>query len=119
MKTFEDLKVYQHAFEFTVDIFSLTRNPPLTKNIANQLERASLSISNNIAEGFESQSNRQFIRFLYVAKGSCGECRNLLAVANRLNQIDSQLHEKLKRETVGISKQLSNFIKYLRKSGIE
>lgn len=118
MKTFEDLEVYRKAFDFCIQIFKLTSNNKINKNIANQLERAALSISNNIAEGFELQSNKQFVRFLYISKGSCGECRNILAVAHKLNQVSTETFNKLKKEAIDISKQLSNFIKYLEKSEI-
>lgn len=118
MKTFEDLEVYRKAFDFTIEVFKLTKNNTVNRNIANQLERASLSISNNISEGFELQSNKQFVKFLYISKGSCGECRNILAVANKLNQVSDELYNKLKIEAIDISKQLSNFIKYLEKSEI-
>ena len=118
MKSFEDLEVYQKAFEFSVTIFNLTNQNNINKNIVNQLERAALSISNNIAEGFELQSNKQFIKFLYIAKGSCGECRNLLAIGYRINQINKEEYNKLKSESLDISKQLSNFINYLKRSNI-
>lgn len=111
MKTFEDLEVYPKVFDFTIEIFKLTKK----YNITNQLERTSLSISKNISEGFELQSNRQFIKFLYSSKSSCGECINIIAVANKLNQISDELYNKLKIEAIDISKQLSNFIKYLEK----
>lgn len=83
-KTFEEIEVYQKAQKFAINIFRLTESSKINKNIIYQLERASLSIFNNIAEGFELQSNKQLIKFLFIAKGSCGECRNLLAIANKL-----------------------------------
>ena len=119
MKSFEDLEIYIKSFDFTILIFELTSRKLINQNIVNQLERASLSISNNIAEGFELQSNRQFVKFLYIAKGSCGECRNLLAVANKLNQIEDNKYKELKNSAIEISKQLANFIKYLKKSEIQ
>ena len=119
MKSFEDLDIYMKSFDFAVVIFELTSKKNINKNIVNQLERAAISISNNIAEGFELQSNRQFVKFLYIAKGSCGECRNLLAVANKLNQIEDYKYLELKNNAIEISKQLANFIKYLKKSEIQ
>ena len=118
MKTFENLEVYKIAFEFTISVFKLSEKNKINYNIVNQLERAALSIPNNISEGFELQSNKQFIKFLYIAKGSCGECRNLLAITNRLGQISSDDYVNLKTQSIEISKQLSNFIKYLNKSEI-
>ena len=119
MKSFEDLEVYKKSFDFTVSIFELTNKTSINRNIVNQLERASLSISNNIAEGFELQSNKQFVKFLYISKGSCGECRNLLSVAYKLKQIKKKKYEVLKNNAIEISKQLANFIKYLKKSEIQ
>ena len=119
MKTFEELEVYTKSFNFTISVFGLTNLNTINKNIVYQLERAALSISNNIAEGFELQSNKQFVKFLYIAKGSCGECRNLLSVANKLNQIEEKTYSKLKNEAIEISKQLANFIKYLKNSDIQ
>ena len=116
MKTFEDLEVYQKALDFTIIIFKLTNDKAINRNIVCQLERASLSISNNIAEGFELQSNRQFVKFLYIAKASCGECRNLLTVTHKLEQIET--YNDLKTKSLEVSKQLANFIKYLKNSEI-
>ena len=118
MKAFEDLEAYKVAFEFTIQVFKLTEKTKINYNIANQLERAALSIPNNISEGFELQSNKQFIKFLYITKSSCGECRNLLAITNRLEQINKDDYISLKNQCIDISKQLSNFIKYLNKSEI-
>lgn len=118
MKKFEDLEVYLKSFDFGVSIFKLTEKRNINKNIASQLERASLSISNNISEGFELQSNKQFVKFLYIAKGSCGECRNLLAIAEKLKQIEEKEYMKFRNDAIEISKQLSNFINYLKKSEI-
>ncbi len=119
MKTFEDLEVYQKALDFTVVIFKLTNTKAINRNIIYQLERASLSISNNISEGFELQSNKQFVKFLYIAKASCGECRNLLTVMYRLEQIEIQTYNDLKTKSIEVSKQLANFIKYLKNSDIQ
>jgi four helix bundle protein len=118
MKKFEDLEVYQKSLDFTVEIFQLTEKSSINVNIKNQLERAALSIPNNISEGFELQSNRQFVKFLYYSKGSSGECRNILNVIHRINQIDTKKYNGLKNKTLQISKQLANFIKYLQKNDI-
>lgn len=119
MKRFEELEVYQKAISFTIEIFKLTENSSINYNIKNQLERAALSIPNNIAEGFELQSNKQFIKFLYISKGSCGECRSLLTVCHIMKIIDDKSFDILNEKAIDISKQLSNFIKYLKNSTIE
>ena len=64
MKRFEDLEVYQKAFEFSIKIYTLTSSKTFDYNIKNQIQRAVVSIPLNIAEGFELQSNKQFVKFL-------------------------------------------------------
>lgn len=116
--SFEDMQVYQKAMEFIVDIYRLTiDNIDLTKDFAirDQLRRASLSITNNIAEGFERESKKEFIRFLYISKGSAGECRNILNVIQLLGYINQNDYQKYRQDIVEISKQLGNYIKYLKK----
>lgn len=116
--SFEDMQVYQKAMEFIVNIYRLTiDNIDLTKDFAirDQLRRASLSITNNIAEGFERESKKEFIRFLYISKGSAGECRNILNVIQLLGYINQNDYQKYRQDIVEISKQLGNYIKYLKK----
>lgn len=96
----------------------MTERSSLNRNLQNQLERAALSIPNNIAEGFELQSNKQFVRHLYIAKGSCGECRNSLRILTEIGNEEKDKIIELEAETRDISKQLANFIKYLKNSEI-
>ena len=76
-KSFEDFEVFQDARELTILIYSLTRSGPISRDLAlvNQMRRAAISILSNIAEGFEPETDAEFIRGLYVSKGSCGELR--------------------------------------------
>ena len=73
MKRFEDLEIYQKAFEFSIKIYKITSSKTFDYTIKNQIQRAAISIVLNIAEGFELQSNKQFVKFLYISKGSSGE----------------------------------------------
>lgn len=68
---------------------------------------------NNIAEGFERQSNAEFKQYLYIAKGSCGEVRSMLHLAKELQMIEETEHKLLSADAECISKMLSNFIKTL------
>ena len=70
----------------------------------------------NIAEGFERGSNKEFIQFLFIAKGSAGEVRSQLYVALDLGYIEKDIFEELNTELITISQQLSGFLKYLRSS---
>lgn len=112
-ENFENFKVYQLTLILTKNIFELLSNEALQKEfeLYNQLKRAILSISNNIAEGSEYNSNIQFVRFLKYAKGSCAEVRNMLNICEKIYQIDV---EQLQKDCKEISVQLSKFIDYLK-----
>lgn len=116
-KTFEDLEVYKKSISFTVKVFELIKSEKINREFAlnDQLKRATLSISNNIAEGFERESDKEFIRFLYFAKASAGEVRNILNVLNETKLIASESYQDLRFLVIEISKQLSNYIKFIKR----
>lgn len=115
--SFEDFEVYKATIQFTVEIFELLRKDRFKKEwtFTDQLKRATLSISNNIAEGFERETDKELIRFLYFSKGSAGEVRNIINVLKAVKYITPEEADVLKNDIVGISKQLSNYIKYVKK----
>ena len=79
----------------------------------NQIRRASISIMNNIAEGFERKGNKEFRNFLYIAKGSCAEVRSMLYLCIDLNYLNKNLTQKLIEDTIEISRLLPGLIKTL------
>lgn len=83
--TFEELPVWQAAIEFALKLFDFTNKADSRGcgDTKNQLERACVSISNNIAEGFERGTTVELIHFLYISKGSSGECRSMLRLCER------------------------------------
>ncbi len=115
---FEKFPVYLKTIDFTVDIFQMLENENLRKEFAvsDQLKRATLSISNNIAEGSEYNNNKQFIRFLWIAKGSSAEVRNMLYILLRLKKITEDDFKQLSDNCFEISKELYHFIKYLERN---
>ncbi|RRQ50402.1 four helix bundle protein [Maribacter algicola] len=113
IQRFEDLVVWQKAQDLAVLVY---QNFTDSKDFGfrDQITRASVSISNNIAEGFERSSNSDFKRFLYFSLASNSELRSMLYLAKRLNYIDSDLALKLINETNEISKMLYSFIKSMK-----
>ncbi|MDQ5953131.1 MAG: hypothetical protein QG551_359, partial [Patescibacteria group bacterium] len=102
----------QKSKELTLLIYSNFKNCK-DFSFKNQIERASISVMNNIAEGFERQTNKEFKNFLYIAKGSCGEVRSMLGIAMDLNYIQKVEFGKLEDKSIEISKLLSGLIKTL------
>jgi len=115
-KTFEDLKVWQDTREFVKSIYKLTSSNKFAKDfgLKDQIQRAAVSIMNNIAEGFERNNNKEFIIFLKYSKGSAGEIRSMLYVALDLDYINKSTFEEYYTNAIRIITQISNFIKYLK-----
>ena len=113
---FEELEVWKLTRKFVTRIYEITNNDNFKKDFAlrDQIRKASISIISNISEGFERQSNLEFIRFLYIAKASAGETRAQLYIASDLKYIDKKDFELLISESEKISKSISGFIKYLK-----
>ena len=114
-KSFEEINSWQKARVFTKEIYQITERLNLKKDFdfVRQIRRASLSISSNIAEGFERNTDKEFIHFLYIAKASAGEVRSQLYLALDLDYITKKEFEELLEAITEISKLLSGFIKYL------
>jgi len=112
IEKFEDIIAWQKANELTMLIYKSFLNNK-DYGFKDQIQRASVSIMNNIAEGFERKSNKELKYFLFIAKGSCGEVRSMLYLALSLGYISKESYEKYYNSTVEISKLLSGFIKTL------
>jgi len=109
---FEDIIAWQKSKELTKLIYSKFAESK-DYSFRDQIQRASVSIMNNIAEGFERKSNNEFKYFLYISKGSCGEVRSMLLLAYELNKISIADYQEMKLLSEEISKMLSGFIKTL------
>ncbi|MGQ1784437.1 MULTISPECIES: four helix bundle protein [unclassified Saccharicrinis] len=112
IERFEDIKAWQKAKGLTVQIYK-ELSESRDYSFKDQIQRASVSIMNNIAEGFERQGNKEFRYFLYVAKGSCAEVRSMLYLVSELQMIEESKCNELRDLTIEISKMLSGLIKTL------
>jgi four helix bundle protein len=107
---FEDLPVWRDAIELAVRIFDFTSRSQFKGlyDLKGQLERASVSISNNIAEGFERGTTQGLITFLYISRGSSGETRSALRFCDRLKRfadLKSEIADLIQR-AISVSRQL-------------
>jgi len=109
---FEDIVVWQKSMTITIDIYKLF-DTCKDFGFRDQIQRTSVSIMNNIAEGFERRTNNEFKHFLFIAKGSCGELRSMLYLAKETGKISETDFIKFYNSSVEISKMLSGFIKKL------
>lgn len=115
LSSFEEIISWKKARLFNHKIYLVTENQTFRKDfdLARQLRRASVSITSNIAEGFERNTDKEFMYFLYIAKASAGEVRSQIYLAFDLNYISREIFDNLLFEITEISKLLGGFIKYL------
>ncbi len=113
--SFEEINSWQKSRIFNKRLYQITENSNFKKDFdfIRQIRRASISISSNIAEGFERNTDKEFIYFLYVAKASARKVRSQLYLAFDLEYITKEEFETLLESVTEISKLLSGFIKYL------
>src|SRR6266566_3739009 len=109
-KSFEDLPVWKDAIELAEGVFALTDKPCFRghSGTRNQLENAAVSISNNIAEGFERGTTQELLTFIYISRGSAGEVRSMLHLLDRLPEFSDLKSEisDLRSKAESISRQL-------------
>jgi four helix bundle protein len=121
IKQFEDIESWKKSRELTKSIYRITLNQGFARDfgLRDRIRRASVSILSNIAEGFERDGDKEFIQFLSMAKGSCGEVRAQLYVAFDQEYVDAGGFTFLIRMAEEISRLLSGFIRYLKESGMQ
>lgn len=112
IERFEDIIAWQKSKELTVQIYRLFEESK-DFGFKEQIQRASVSVMNNIAEGFERRSNKEFKQFLFIAKGSCGEVRSMLIIAHELKKINTYEYEILISLSLEISRMLFGLINKL------
>lgn len=113
---FEELPVWQQAKALAVAIYRTTGKAPFAKDFAfvRQIRRAGLSVPSNIAEGFERGTAKEFVHYLHIARGSCGEVRSQLAIATELEYVDQRTFDTLEQMCLQTARQLAGLIDYLK-----
>ncbi len=114
IEKFEDIIAWQKAKGLTIDVYKQF-NSCRDYGFRDQVQRASVSIMNNIAEGFERRGDKEFKHFLFIAKGSCGEVRSMLYLALEFGYLSKDDFNRFYNLSLEISKLLSGFIKALDK----
>jgi len=117
LTSFEEISSWKKSREFIKEFNNIVvKNEQFLKHfyLKDQMFRSLISVPSNIAEGFERETVKEFIRFLYIAKGSAGEFRSQLYIAFDLNYITENEFFFLQERINEISKMLSGFIKYLK-----
>ncbi len=110
---FEDLQIWVIARKLTSQVYAVSNGGSFVKDygLKDQIRRASASIMANIAEGYERRSDREFLRFLDIAKGSCGEVRSHLYIALDAGYLSQEQFEYFRREYFGLMGMIASFSK--------
>ena len=113
---YRQLKVWQKAMDLTVEIYNLVKKLPReeTYALSDQMRRAVVSIPSNIAEGQGRNSDKEFINFLSIARGSLWELETQIEICERLHYIDSELASKVYSLTTEVSKMLNSLSNSLK-----
>ena len=108
VERFEDLQIWQDSVTIAVDIYALFSKSK-DFGFRDQIQRSSVSVPSNIAEGYDRQTNNEFIRFLRIAKASCAELRTQLIIAQRVGMVEdvTDLIERTKSLSAMIQKLIS------------
>jgi four helix bundle protein len=120
IECFEDLIIWQRAIEFAKEIYLITERKGLKTDfgLKGQMRDSAVSISSNIAEGFERRSRKEYLNFLNIAKGSAGEIRSQLYVAHGVGYLNFEELEDLREKARFLSGSISNHMKSILNSSI-
>lgn len=120
VQDFEELAIYQKSRVLAKQVYEITRQGEFRYDtrFVQQIRAAAGSISDNIAEGFERQGNKEFINFLYIAKGSCGEVRSQLNRALDVGFVDANTYNQMYNDCKKLSAGILNMIRSLKTSDV-
>jgi four helix bundle protein len=120
LERFEDIDAWKEARELTKSVYQITSTGEFARDfgLRDQIRRAAVSVMSNIAEGFERGGDKEFLQFLSLAKGSCGEVRAQLYVALDQTHINDAQFQELVEKTVRINRLIAGLMKYLQTSDL-
>jgi four helix bundle protein len=115
---FKELLVWQKSRDLAVDVYKITTQGSFKRDygLTDQMRRSAVSVPSNIAEGDERDTDKDAIRFFYIAKGSLAELRTQLDISNQINYIDDNIFKDLDEKAVTIGRMLGSLIKARSKS---
>ena len=115
---FHEMPLWKDSLTLCRTIYRLTAKPPIKRDFhfIDQWRRASLSIMNNIAEGFGRGGNKEFVNFLGIARGSCSEVRSMAFLAYELSYLSKDDFQDLMEQSSRIQRMLGGFMKYLKRN---
>ncbi len=116
IKSFTDLNAWKEGHKLVIEIYRITKDFPKEElfGLTNQIRRAAVSITSNIAEGFSRQSPKEKMQFYYIAQGSLTELQNQLLISLDIGYVDQNKFDKIAELTVVVHKLINGLIKYLR-----
>jgi len=115
IKTFEELPMWMLSLALTKQVYDITSSGKFARDfgLRDQIRRAIVSVSSNIVEGFEKSNNNEFVRFLKMAKGSCGEARNQIHIALVIGYITQTEFNTINEQLIKLGGQIGGFTHYL------
>jgi len=116
IKNFTDLNVWKEGHRLVLSLYKATANFPQAEkhSLADQMRRAAVSITSNIAEGFSRQTSKEKLQFYYHSKGSLTEIQNQILIARDIGYLNKTIFSSLAEQTVIVSKLLSGLVKKLK-----
>ena len=120
MKTHKDLNVWQESIKLVTLIYEKTKSFPKDESfsLTSQIKRSAISIPSNISEGAARESNKEFLRFLFIAQGSISELDTQLLIASNLNFISKEDYIHIDEKLTEIRKMLAGLIKFRKGKAI-
>jgi four helix bundle protein len=119
MKTHKDLNVWKESITFVTFVYEKTKLFPKDElfTLTSQIRRSAISIPSNISEGAARESNKEFLRFLFIAQGSISELDTQLIIAHNLNFLSKEDYFQISEKLIAIRKMLAGLIKFRRGKG--